>query len=285
MRTAGERAGLTTKGRARLVLIVDQLEEIFTIEPAGEPQRERFIAALEALAHSGAVWVVATMRSDFFDRLETTPRLLALSAGEARYVLAPPSGAEILQMVREPAREAGLVYAFDAERGVGLDEIIHEEAARDPAALPLLSFLLDQLWRRRSATGELTLEAYRELGGLAGALGRRAEEVFAAQTPAVQAELPALLRTLARVGPGGKISARSAPLSQTMACRRRASRGRRVRSNRRCAARRRHRSTCRCRHGRARRRVCPCSGWSTAGRAPSRSIRTATSRWPTARWT
>ena len=43
---------------------------------------------------------------------------------------------------------------------------------------PLLSFLLDQLWQRRTETGFLTFDAYRELGGLEGAVGRRAEEAF-----------------------------------------------------------------------------------------------------------
>ena len=68
------------------------------------------MAALEALAKSGLVWVVATMRSDFFDRLERLPALAALSAGEGRYLLLPPDEAEIGQIIRRPAREAGLRF-------------------------------------------------------------------------------------------------------------------------------------------------------------------------------
>ncbi len=82
---AGTASGLTDIAEARLAIVVDQLEEIFTIERLGAEVCAAFIAALDTLSKSGLVWVVATMRSDFFDRLETMPGLVALSAGEARY--------------------------------------------------------------------------------------------------------------------------------------------------------------------------------------------------------
>jgi hypothetical protein len=154
---------LTNIAEARLNVVVDQLEELFTIERVGQPAREAFVAALEALARSGLVWVVATMRSDFFDRLETLPALAAVSA-EARFLLLPPDPAEIGQIIRQPALEAGLRFEVDTH-GVGLDERIRQAAAGERGALPLLSFLLDQLWQRRSEQGLLTFAAYAELGG------------------------------------------------------------------------------------------------------------------------
>ena len=59
----------------------------------------------------------------------------------------------------------------------GLDEMLATACAREPGSLPLLSFTLDELYHRREDT-TLTLKAYREMGGLDGALGRRAEEAF-----------------------------------------------------------------------------------------------------------
>lgn len=50
------------------MLVVDQLEELFTAGIVRE-MRERYVAALEALARSGLVWIIATLRSDFFDRI------------------------------------------------------------------------------------------------------------------------------------------------------------------------------------------------------------------------
>jgi formylglycine-generating enzyme required for sulfatase activity len=211
---AGKKADLAETAEARLVLVVDQLEELFTIDGLGHEVREAFVAALDTLAKSGLVWVVATMRSDFFDRLETSAglALARLAVNEARYQLLPPDEAEIGQIIRLPALEAGLRFAHDAARGLSLDEAIRRATAANRGALPLLSFLLDQLWRRRSETGELTFTAYEELGGLEGAMGRRAEEVFQAQPEAVRNELVPLLRALVTVR-GTTATARAAALS------------------------------------------------------------------------
>ena len=212
---AGKAANLSEIAEARLLLVVDQLEELFTRDAVPQADRDAFVTALEALAKSGLVWVIATMRSDFFDRLETQPRLLALSSGEARYVLAPPEPSEIAQIIRQPAREAGLRFEVDAASALSLDEVIRQAAVSNPGALPLLSFLLEQLWQRRSENGTLTFSAYAELGGLEGALGRRAEQVFAALPAEVQGALPNVLRALVTVSQGGNstVSARSASLS------------------------------------------------------------------------
>ena len=199
---------------ARLVVIVDQLEELFTIDRLDSAERSAFIEALDALARSGLVWIVATMRSDFYDRLELVPLLARLAVPEACYRLLPPDDAELGQIIRQPAREAGLSFELDPRRGVSLDEVIRQAAAQDRAALPLLSFLLDQLWQRRTAHGELTFAAYEELGYLEGALSRRAEEVFEALPPPVREALPQVLRALVTVGQGSHpvIAARRAPL-------------------------------------------------------------------------
>jgi len=208
---AGKTAGLTDIAEARLAVVVDQFEELFTIERLGEAEREAFVAALATLAKSGLAWVVATMRSDFFDRLETMPALAALSA-EGRFLLLPPDASEIGQIIRQPALEAGLRFEHDAAGGISLDEEIRE-AAGDAGALPLLSFLLDQLWQRRGESGVLSFAAYRDLGGLEGAIGRRAEEVFQAQPEAVRGELAALLRELVTIEAGRPV-ARAAPLAR-----------------------------------------------------------------------
>jgi formylglycine-generating enzyme required for sulfatase activity len=211
---AGQTAQLTDRGQSRVLLVIDQLEELFTHDAITSDQREAFVCALAALARCGMVWVVATLRSDFFDHLESIPQLLTLSAGEARYVLAPPVPAEIARIIRQPAREAGVRFEVDDARGLSLDEIIVQAAARDPGALPSLSFLLDQLWQRRSEQGVLTFEAYRDLGELEGAIGRRAEQIYLAQPREVQQELGALLRELVKVGADGKVTSRTTPLSR-----------------------------------------------------------------------
>lgn len=196
---AAEAAKLTHIASARLVLIIDQMEEIFTIEGFDDTGREAFVASLAALAASGHVWIVSTMRSDFFDRLAALPALAQLSDGEGRYLLSPPTEAEIGQIIRQPAREAGVVFEANLAEGHGLDDVILTAAARDPDSLPLLEFLLDQLWQRRK-DGTLTFAAYEEIGRLEGALARRAQEEYERLPPEVQAALPSVLRGLVTVG-------------------------------------------------------------------------------------
>ena len=213
---AAKAAHLAESAEARLTLIVDQLEELFTFERIDQSARETFVRSLQALARSGSVWAVATMRSDFYHRLESLSALSQLASEEACYRIVPPNDAELGQIIRQPAREAGLTFEIDSRRGIALDEIIREAAARDRNSMPLLSFLLDQLWQRRTGKRLLTFAAYEVLGGLEGALGQRAEEVFGAQPPEVQAALPRVLRALVTVGTTAEdaVTARQALFSQ-----------------------------------------------------------------------
>jgi WD40 repeat protein len=211
---AGSAAGLTAAGEARLLLVIDQLEELFTNSDIDSGTRERFVLALEALAKCGLVWVVATLRSDFFNRLDQVVSLVRLS-NRARYLLLPPNAAEIGQIVRQPAREGGVRFEVDRRTGESLDDTIVAAATSDPTSLPLLEYLLDQLWHRRDGD-MLTFAAYDKLGKLEGAIGARAEEVLKAQPAEVQAELPRLLRALVTVGQGtsATATARYADISQ-----------------------------------------------------------------------
>jgi hypothetical protein len=180
-------------GEIRFVLLVDQLEEIFAL-----PDKERagFIEVAKALARCGLVWVVATMRSDFYPQIATLPELRDLAAGSGQYLLLAPRNAEIGQMIREPAKAAGLTYEKNDE-GIGLDAVLQDAASNELGALPLLEFVLDELYRtaveggvtdKRSEEGQntgsnaparrqLTFAAYRELGSFEGAIAARADLV------------------------------------------------------------------------------------------------------------
>ncbi|MCZ6846770.1 MAG: AAA family ATPase [Alphaproteobacteria bacterium] len=183
----------------RLALVIDQLEELFTLDAVDAEQRAKFVDVLAALARSGNVWVICTMRSDYYHRCADLPELIELSTGDGQYHLIPPAPAEIAQIIRNPARAAGLRFELRSRSGERLDDILHAAAARDPAALPLLQFTLDELFKLRTDAGVLTIDAYDLLGGLEGALAQRAEEEFGRLPPNVQSELPGLLRTLVTI--------------------------------------------------------------------------------------
>jgi WD40 repeat protein len=202
---------------ACLAIVVDQLEELFTIHDLAASDRAAFIRCLDGLAKSGRIFVVATMRSDYWHRAAETPQLVDMAAGPGRIDLLAPAEDEIIEMIRQPAEAAGLEFEADPVRNVNLDATLAIEAEASPAAMPLLSFLLDEIYKRdvrdrgRSA---LTFESMHQLGGLRGAIANRAEAALLALPAEVQATLPRVLRTLVTVSrSGAAATARAAPMS------------------------------------------------------------------------
>ena len=205
---------------AKLVLVVDQLEELFTGERHSPSERAQFVELLAGLVRSGCVWVVATMRKDFWHRADETPELVRMSEGKGRLELLPPAPAQLSQMIRRPAEAAGVSFEVHGTTNVPLNEVIAEEVAREPGALPLLSYLLDQLYRADvlEAHGTtLTYATYQKLGKLEGAIATQAEAVLGRCAPEDAQALGSVLFFLAEIGAAegnvGRAIARRVPLS------------------------------------------------------------------------
>ena len=184
--------------RADLLIVVDQLDELFAGTVSDE-ERARFAKLLSLLVATGRVWVITTLRADLYERFLKEPDLLALKTKGATYDLAPPGAAEIDEIIHGPAEAAGLVYETDDTSGERLDERLIRDIDR-PDMLPLLQFTLNFLFEKRvTADGEtkLTLKAYDELGGLAGAIDREGERAIAGLGKEERERLPRLLRQLA----------------------------------------------------------------------------------------
>lgn len=199
------REGFDRPVQARLLLVVDQVEEALG---GGAEERDRFGRALAALAAAGGTWIVATLRSDLYALFQASPPLAALRDGGAQFDLLPPAPAEIAEIITGPAQAAGLRY--DARPGgASLDEELAEAAAA-PGSLPLLQFALDELFQARDPqTGTLSVAAYDAFGGLAGVVERRAEAVLAGLDPAAAAALPGVLAALVNVSGDGVVTSRA----------------------------------------------------------------------------
>ncbi|HYE79688.1 MAG TPA: AAA family ATPase, partial [bacterium] len=187
---------------ARLVLVVDQMEEIFTRERILPEHRLAFVEIVASLAKGGRACILATLRSDLYPRTQDIPPLLELKAGDGLYDLVPPLAAEIGQMIREPAHAAGLTFEVHPKTGVALDDLLLNASVTHPGNLPLLEFTLAALYERRTPAGLLTHQAYEELGGLEGAIAHRAEETFRVLKPETQAAFGRIFRHLVSLGSG-----------------------------------------------------------------------------------
>jgi tetratricopeptide (TPR) repeat protein len=183
---------------SRLVIVVDQLEELFTLESVTTEVRTHFITAIAALTRSGRVAALGTLRSDFFEKCAEVPVLAELSRGDGLYHLVPPNALEIGQMIREPAIAAGLQFEVHPETKQSLDERLRDAATRNPEALPLLQFCLEALYQAQAKRGDglLTHADYDAMGGVEGALANRAEETFRRLQPAEQAEFDRVMRAV-----------------------------------------------------------------------------------------
>lgn len=182
-----DKRALLPHEEARLVLLVDQLEELFTRPDVSAQDRVLFARLLSGLAHSGAIWVVATMRSDLWYRVAEIPELLALTEAGGRMDLLHPDDAELLEMVRRPAAAAGLSFETDTESGLGLDAVLARAAAKEPGALPLLSVMLETLYRRdiheRAAAVRLGTRIQMPLGLFLRSCDLWSRRVLATQSP------------------------------------------------------------------------------------------------------
>lgn len=198
----------------RICLVVDQLEEVFSDERIEHGERDRFLALLAQVTETRSVWTVATLRSDFYPRCVEHAALVALKAGNGQFDLQPPTAAEIGQIIRLPAAAAGLRFETRVDGGEGLDEVLRDEAAGSPEALPLLEFALEELYKRRASDGTLGFAAYADIGGVVGALARRAEAAFQDLPESARESLPLVLRKLiaATTSGTGSFSRRTAML-------------------------------------------------------------------------
>jgi WD40 repeat protein/transcriptional regulator with XRE-family HTH domain len=174
----------------RLLLVVDQFEELFT-QCADEGQRRALITALHAAATAGhapdqapAALVVLGMRADFEARCADYPQL----AGpvQDRYLVTAMTERQLRMAITEPAKKAGAKVDDDLT-GLLLAEMRNGQPGTSGAgALPLLSHALDQAWRSR--TGEaVTLADYERTGGIEGAVAASAQRTYDGLAPPQQA--------------------------------------------------------------------------------------------------
>ncbi|MGY1810146.1 BTAD domain-containing putative transcriptional regulator [Blastococcus sp. SYSU D00669] len=192
--------------RSGVVLVVDQLEEVWTTCP-DPAERTAFLDALaELVTADQGCRVVLAVRADYVGELADHPSL-ARALTDATVLVGAPSEAEVRRAVEHPAARSGLIL------DTGLVDALVSDAGAEPGVLPLLSTALTELWEHRDGD-RLTLAAYVAAGGLRGAVARIAERAYLALSPEDQAAARVLLLRLAGPGEADAATRRRVPLAE-----------------------------------------------------------------------
>jgi transcriptional regulator with XRE-family HTH domain len=157
----------------RVVLFVDQFEEVFT-QTTSEEERQHFLDLLVTAMSEpqGPAIVILTLRADFYDRPMQYPDLFHLIEAHHSFVL-PMDLKELRDVIEKPAELPDVQLTFEGNLVSDLLFEVQEQVG----ALPLLQFTLDQLFQRRDSH-RLTLRAFEEIGGVKGAVAKHAETTY-----------------------------------------------------------------------------------------------------------
>jgi formylglycine-generating enzyme required for sulfatase activity len=151
-----------------LILFMDQMEELFTAQDI--EASKVFLSALYMAAQEQSIWVLATIRSDHLQYCHDHPEMLRVLRGAGHYPVGPIARYLLSDLVVKPAQCAGLRLSDTLVRC-----LIHD-IGPEGSGLPLLAFVLNELFKRRS-DHELSEAVYEELNGINGAIAHHAASV------------------------------------------------------------------------------------------------------------
>ena len=203
------RARLLTPGSAPVLnvgddsaqlVVVDQFEEVFTL--CDDVARQAFIGDLLELCDPVAIGVRADMYGELANHAE-----LARVVAANQVLLGAMSDDELERAVTEPARLAGLRLE------PGLVELTLRDVAGEPGALPMLSRALRATWERRDGR-TLTVEGYRETGGVASAIARTADGMLTSLPVEQRQMMRSVFLRLTELGEGVAASRRRVAIDE-----------------------------------------------------------------------
>jgi len=193
--------------QSELLLVVDQFEECFT-RAVDKAESKHFLRSLWAAVNEprSRVRVIITLRADFYDRPLMHPEFSQLMRQRTEVVV-PLTAEELAEAICKPAERAGVRLE------AGLVESIVADIKEQPGALPMLQYALTELFDAQE-NGLLTKSAYQAIGGVSGALARKAEETFERLDASQQEAARQLFLRLVALGEGTEDTRRRALYSE-----------------------------------------------------------------------
>ncbi len=180
----------------RILIVIDHLEQIL-VRHNNTSEIQEFFGLIHEVARLGSIWIIAGLRSDFYEEYNKIPALTALKKTTGQIDVSVPDAEQLGSIIREPALAAGIHFETNHERS--LDNLLQATAMRQTDVLPMLQFTLEELYNRRTEDNALTFAAYESIGGIEGSLAQRAEQVFTALDSDAKNELTLVLNALVRL--------------------------------------------------------------------------------------
>jgi WD40 repeat protein/serine/threonine protein kinase len=194
-----------------LVLFIDQFEEIFT-QQASEGGANHFLDLLYTALNEPdlPLYLLIALRADFYDRPLAHIHFSQLMRQRTE-IVTPLDVDELEAAITAPAQKVGVKIE------PALVSSIIGEVSNQPGALPMLQYALTELFDRRGGSTSLNLDDYRSIGGVTGALARRADEVYQALNERQQALAAQVFMRLVTLGEGTEDMRRRVKLSELIA--------------------------------------------------------------------
>jgi hypothetical protein len=193
---------LHSSGTTRLLLVIDQFEQLFTHDLKPKDRRDFVDALLEALTGPRSqVSILITLRADFLNHALELGKDFVYRLNEGTLMVGPMDEANLRKAIEGPARRTDLEFES------GLVDSILNELGREPGELALLEFSMTELWHRRQSSEnggeELTSGAFNQIGRVHGAIAARADSLLPQKETRQLERLERALLRMVHVAPAG----------------------------------------------------------------------------------
>ena len=159
-----------------LIVYIDQFEELFSDNSITEEERQKVLLLLRGLINMRCITIFMSMRSDFYNRFSLYEEMNQIKQNCEVVDLPVLGPTDITEIVEEPARKACLKWEI-TDQGLSLNDRIIKEAS-NIKDLPFIEFALSQLYETRTDDDYLTHAAYKQMGGLKGAIINYADKCY-----------------------------------------------------------------------------------------------------------
>jgi len=160
------------------VLFIDQVERVFVENNQQNGELKLFFTVLLQLLESKKILLIVALKHEYYADIMQYDAFEKLKRRALQYDLPYPNISDIIQIVHQPVKAAGMDFEYDTRSYERLDEAIISEAQHISHVLPILNHTLRELTLNVDKNQQLTFKTYHRMGGLLGALAYKFDSTY-----------------------------------------------------------------------------------------------------------